>query len=119
MTITLEPATAVSAKGSTKSAKMPATTDPDRRAAEYVLSIGGGVTIKEKYEERDVTKVGDLPPTPFVITRVHLAWNETATDSGLAVSKTARTSLTSDLTLPRMWETWGWPTFETAKTSST
>ena len=84
MTITLEPATAVSAKGSTKSAKMPATTDPDRRAAEYVLSIGGGVTIKEKYEERDVTKVGDLPPTPFVITRVHLAWNETATDSGLA-----------------------------------
>ena len=63
---------------------MPAKTDPDRRAAEYVLSIGGRVKIKEKYEERDVTTVGDLPPTPFVITRVHLAWNETATDSGLA-----------------------------------
>jgi hypothetical protein len=78
--VVLEQASNVAEKDSTK----PTQSNPDRRAAEYVLSIGGVVTVKEKYEERDITTVGDLPRKPFEFTRVHLARNETATDSGLA-----------------------------------
>jgi len=36
-------------------------TDPDRRAAEYVLSIGGTINITENGMERQIGAVGDLP----------------------------------------------------------
>src|SRR6185295_18166013 len=35
--------------------------DPDRRAAEWVLSIGGSISIKENGSERQIGAVGDVP----------------------------------------------------------
>ena len=57
-------------------------TDPDRRAAEYVLSIGG--TIKENGQEREIKAVGNLPPGAFELTVVNLNGNPKVTDAGLA-----------------------------------
>lgn len=59
------------------------TTDPDRRAAEYVLSIGGqvGIGFEGGPSTIDVTR---LPKQPFLLTRVSLPDNEKVTDGGLA-----------------------------------
>jgi Leucine-rich repeat (LRR) protein len=56
--------------------------DPDRRAAQYVLSIGGSVRING--EDRDVRAVAELPQEPFRLTFVNLYFNEKVTDAGLA-----------------------------------
>lgn len=42
--------------------------DSDRRAAEYVLSIGGTIGIEENRQERQVGAVGDLPRGTFELT---------------------------------------------------
>ncbi|PQO45995.1 protein kinase domain-containing protein [Blastopirellula marina] len=61
--------------------------DPDRRAAEYVLSIGGKVRINDEHkvgttpEIKDVTQ---LPQTPFRLTHVDLTNIRQITDEGLA-----------------------------------
>jgi serine/threonine protein kinase/Leucine-rich repeat (LRR) protein len=57
-----------------------ATGDPDRRAAEYVLSIGGHVRINDKDPWINVA----LPKEPFRLTAVNLHGNQKATDAGLA-----------------------------------
>jgi internalin A len=56
-------------------------TDPDRRAAEWVLSIGGRPGIESDGEERDVDQ---LPPGPFKLRKVQLYNNQKVNDAGLA-----------------------------------
>jgi len=56
--------------------------DADRRAAEYVLSIGGTVCVNG--EERNIRAVTELPQGAFRLTFVHLKHNKQVTDAGLA-----------------------------------
>jgi hypothetical protein len=56
--------------------------DPDRRAAEYALSIGGAVYING--EDRYVRAVAELPQGAFRLTAVYLDHNKQVTDAGLA-----------------------------------
>ncbi len=62
-------------------------TNPDRRAAEWVLSIGGTINIQEYGQERPIAAVGDLPRGAFELTRVNLDLNLKVSDAGLAVFK--------------------------------
>ncbi len=55
--------------------------DPDRRAAEYVLSIGGHVQINDKDQW---LIAAPLPKEPFRLTAVTLNVNPKVTDAGLA-----------------------------------
>jgi serine/threonine protein kinase/Leucine-rich repeat (LRR) protein len=59
--------------------------DADRRAAGYVLSIGGQVHIDD--QERAITAAGELPKEPFRLTFVNLRGNKQVTDAGLAYFK--------------------------------
>ncbi len=62
--------------------------DPDRTAAEWVLSIGSTLHIKEiDQEERSISAVGDLPDGAFVLTGVNVSKNPMVSDVGLAVFK--------------------------------
>jgi serine/threonine protein kinase/Leucine-rich repeat (LRR) protein len=56
--------------------------DPDRRAAEYVLSLGGVVRVNGS--DREVRAAADLPKEPFRLTWVSLFQNRQVTDAGLA-----------------------------------
>jgi formylglycine-generating enzyme required for sulfatase activity/serine/threonine protein kinase len=59
--------------------------DPDRKAAEYVLSIGGSVSINDEGGERDVAT---LPREAFRLTRIDFrGGNNQVSDAGLAVFK--------------------------------
>jgi serine/threonine protein kinase len=55
--------------------------DPDRRAAEYVLSIGGHVQINDQGQW---INADSLPKEPFRLTGVNLEGNQKVTDAGLA-----------------------------------
>ena len=70
--------------------------DPDRRAAEYVLSIGGKIWIGGVPKSaaiwggsvgREITTIADLPMEPFKLTVVDLQRNTRVTDTGLAIFK--------------------------------
>jgi Leucine-rich repeat (LRR) protein len=61
------------------------TISPDRRAAEYVLSIGGGVWIND--EGREFRGKVDLPGEHFRLTRFDLEKSPRVTDGGLAAFK--------------------------------
>ena len=63
------------------------TSDPDRRAAEWVLSIGGAINITESGKERQIGAIAVLPPGAFQLTFVDLLSNPNVTDSGLAYFK--------------------------------
>jgi|GEM_PF-479670 len=80
-----------------KTPAIPAAADPDRRAAEWVLSIGGGIKITKNGQERQIGAVGDLPQGAFELTAVYLAFNPKVSDAGLAHFKDCK-SLT-DLNL--------------------
>lgn len=56
--------------------------DPDRAAAEYVLSIGGKVRVHG--QDREITADVDLPPEPFRLSTIVLTWNQHVSDAGLA-----------------------------------
>ncbi|MCG6157011.1 serine/threonine-protein kinase [Rubinisphaera margarita] len=61
--------------------------DVDRRAAEYVLSIGGKIRINDDStygETPNITSVENLPPGSFRLTHASLDRNERVTDAGLA-----------------------------------
>lgn len=58
--------------------------DPDRRAAEWALSIAGSISIKENGKEREVKAVGDLPGGAFELTFVDLSNNPMVDDASLA-----------------------------------
>ena len=62
-------------------------TDPDRKAVEWVLSIGGAIKIKENGEERAIKAVGELPRGAFELTVVSLNQNPKVSDAGLALFK--------------------------------
>jgi serine/threonine protein kinase len=62
--------------------------DPNRRAAEYVLSIGGQVTINDS--DRWLDHAGSLPQEPFRLTGVSLYGRKNVTDAGLAHFKGCR-----------------------------
>jgi hypothetical protein len=59
--------------------------DPDRRAAEYVLSIGG--TLRLNDQDRVRNDVKELPREAFRLTAVELTGNKEVSDAGLAVFK--------------------------------
>jgi serine/threonine protein kinase/Leucine-rich repeat (LRR) protein len=59
--------------------------DPDRRAAEWVLSIGGRWPGIER--DGEVRDVDVLPPGPFKLRKVDLYGNQKVTDAGLACFK--------------------------------
>jgi hypothetical protein len=59
--------------------------EPDRRAAEYVLSLGGTVQVNDQAGE--VSNAAGLPPEPFRLTGIQLMDNKQASDGGLAVFK--------------------------------
>src|SRR5581483_9915148 len=59
--------------------------DPDRRAAEYVLSIGGRIQVSERASE--ITSAADLPRESFRLTYVKLFSNQQVSDAGLAAFK--------------------------------
>ena len=56
--------------------------DPDRTAAEYMLSIGNSVCINE--EPREYKTRAELPPETFRLSYANLAANPNVTDAGLA-----------------------------------
>ncbi len=56
--------------------------DPDRKAAEYVLSIGG--TVKVNGQGRGIQAAADLPREPFRLTLATLYRNKQVSDAGLA-----------------------------------
>jgi serine/threonine protein kinase len=62
--------------------------DADRRAAEYVLSIGGFVKIDD--QEQKIYAAADLPREPFRLTVVDLPKNPQVSDAGLAIFKDCR-----------------------------
>ena len=57
-------------------------TDPDRRAAAYVLSIGGSVQVNE--DSRELTTSSQLPHDPLRLKVVLLHNNKRVSDAGLA-----------------------------------
>jgi eukaryotic-like serine/threonine-protein kinase len=61
----------------------PVSTNSDRKAAEYVLSIGGEVRLHGV--NRDIQALADLPPEPFELAAILLRKNKQVTDAGLAV----------------------------------
>ncbi|MBC7815294.1 MAG: protein kinase, partial [Planctomycetaceae bacterium] len=97
--VKLEQAASVTGKNSKKSTTsdakpMVASTNPDRRAAEWVLSIGGTIKITENGMERPAAAIGELPRGAFELTGVGLGQNEKVSDAGLAVFKDCK-NLTS------------------------
>src|SRR5207253_1774575 len=56
----------------------------DGRAAEWVLSIGGRISITEDGKERGIGAVGDLPRGAFELNCVFLLNNPKVSDAGLA-----------------------------------
>lgn len=62
-----------------------ATADPDRKAAEWVLSIGGGVKVNS--QELDIRSRAELPTDRFLLTAVTIRDNVQAIDDQLAVFK--------------------------------
>ncbi|HKI32893.1 MAG TPA: protein kinase [Gemmataceae bacterium] len=57
--------------------------NPDRRAAEWVLSIGGWITIRRDGHEREIEAAKDLPAAPFQVVTVNLDDNHKVDDAGL------------------------------------
>jgi eukaryotic-like serine/threonine-protein kinase len=73
--------------------------DPDRKAAEWVLSIGGKVRVNGK--DREI-KADDLPPGAFQLTEVHLNENKQLSDAGLAHLKDCKNLTILDLQYTRV-----------------
>lgn len=61
----------------------PTSTDPDRKAAEYVLSIGGSVLVNGDLS-KPIKAVGDLPSGAFTLSGMHLPGNKQIDDAGMA-----------------------------------
>lgn len=57
--------------------------DPDRRAAEWVLGIGGMLRLLVNGDERQVRAMKELPREQFVITWIHLYEAASVDDLGI------------------------------------
>ncbi len=77
-------------------APVAAADDPDRTAAEYVLSIGGSVRVEGR--PGDITSPADLPAEAFQLTWASFLDNPRVTDAGLAHFKGCKNLLVLDLT---------------------
>ena len=62
--------------------------DVDRKAAEYVLSIGG--TVGMNGENKEIKAAAELPREAFQLTHLHLQGNAQVSDAGLANFKDCR-----------------------------
>jgi eukaryotic-like serine/threonine-protein kinase len=60
----------------------PAGLDPDRRVAEWVLSVGGTLKARQGGQERDVQAANGLPAGPFELVAVTLQDNLKVDDAG-------------------------------------
>src|SRR5262249_5761871 len=58
--------------------------DTDRRAAEWVLSIGGAVGIRSRGQEQEIRAATELPQQTFQLQIIHLNGNQKVSDAGLA-----------------------------------
>jgi serine/threonine protein kinase/Leucine-rich repeat (LRR) protein len=58
--------------------------DPDRRAALWVLSVGGSIRIRPLGQNDQIIPVTNLPAEPFELHEVSLNYNPHVTDSELA-----------------------------------
>ena len=90
-----------------KEGKTPATgkppiaiVDPDRKAAEYVLSVGGVVRVNGAAD--DIKSVSALPRSPFALTHVDIATKPAVTDAGLACFKDCKGLTYLDLANTKM-----------------
>jgi serine/threonine protein kinase len=63
----------------------PAGVNPDRRAAEWVLSVGGTVKVRPEGQDKDteIKDAKDLPAAPFKVVAVQLRANQKVDDAGL------------------------------------
>jgi hypothetical protein len=68
-----------------KDSSLPAGTEADRRAAEYVLGLGGTVRVNGEPPSAEIALSGDLPRGLFRLTAVNLSENDRITEGGLAV----------------------------------
>src|SRR5262249_1617186 len=66
--------------------------DADRKAAEYILLVGGAVRVND--EERDRTAAAELPREPFRLTGIHLSEKPQVNEAGLSIFKDCK-NLTS------------------------
>ncbi len=64
--------------------RVPADTNPDRRAAEWVTSIGGSVYMHRDGQQRVISAAKDLPASPFELDAVALNSNQKVDNAGLA-----------------------------------
>jgi len=69
--------------------------EPDRRAAEYVLSLGGVIEIND--QQHAVRAVADLPRDAFRLTCVDLHENKKVNDAGLAAFQGCKSLIYLDL----------------------
>jgi serine/threonine protein kinase/Leucine-rich repeat (LRR) protein len=67
-----------------------ASSNPDRRAAEWVLSIGGVIRINESGQQFEIKAADKLPNRAFELTDVRLDSAADVTDAGLACFKDCR-----------------------------
>ncbi len=80
------------------------TANPDRRAAEYVLSIGGTISIKENGQERPIAAVGELPRDAFELTVVSLS-GPLVNDAGMTHFKDCKNLTSLNLYLTQVSDT--------------
>jgi hypothetical protein len=78
-----------------REAAPPAARSPERRAAEYVLSIGGWVWVNG--EDGEIKAIADLPREPFRLTSIDLSGNAEVSDAGLAAFQGCRSLTSIDL----------------------
>jgi uncharacterized membrane protein/tRNA A-37 threonylcarbamoyl transferase component Bud32 len=71
---------------------------PDRKAAEWVLSIGG--VLRVEGQDRVIKAAADLPPEVFRLTEVGLSENKKVSDAGLTHFKDCK-----NLTSLHLWDT--------------
>jgi serine/threonine protein kinase/formylglycine-generating enzyme required for sulfatase activity len=57
--------------------------DPDRRAAKWVLSVGGTIAVETNGDVRWITAVAELPPERFRVREVKLGYNRQVTEASL------------------------------------
>jgi hypothetical protein len=81
--VTQEPAQAKAQDQGTVALKPPADPNPGRRAAEWVLSIGGRIKVRMDGQERDLGAAKDLPEGHLEVTGVLLYRNRNIHDAGL------------------------------------
>jgi len=75
----------------------PGSSDPDRTAAEWVLSVGGIITIDDGGRALEMKVANKLPAAAFLLTDVSFGDVDKVTDAGLACLKDCRNLTTLSL----------------------